>query len=154
MKQRKNIGFLIFIVFNSLVTLLHAAYIEGLDTTSVDGYGLDSTFRILNGAISGQVIAHYNFDKHWCSGYYNYSFEDICLAPDTVLNGYGTEGQPFYCFIVKHQKDSTYSKVQVLKRLNGNQYTYRYLTNTIPNDRTLKDYYKKCTRNPGFFHKP
>jgi hypothetical protein len=119
---------------------IYATYIEGIDTTDVNGYGLDSAFRVSNGFISGQNLASYWFWKGDASGYFNYSFEDIKTAPDSSRRGlYGTmRGMVYYCFVIKKNKDSTYSKVQLLSQISGNRFTYKYGTNTNPNDRLLE----------------
>ena len=119
---------------------LHAEYVEGIDTTTADGYGRKAAFRVYGGYIRGKVIAHYFFDRHWCRGYYNYSFEEIMTAPDTIRYEYeifNPANQPFYCFIVKDTIRNTYTKVKILKQLDDNRYVYRFGTNTTANDRLL-----------------
>jgi hypothetical protein len=132
-----------------------ADYIEGIDTTDINGYGLDSAFKVLsNGYISGQIIAVYHGAL---SGYFNYSFDDIKIAAESIrcitVNGSSgpsnqislcAEYLPYqyqiknYCFVIKKNKDSTYSKVQILNNLANNRYVYKYGTNTSPNNRVLE----------------
>lgn len=115
-----------------------AAYIEGIDTTDVNGYGRDSTFYVINGRIGGQNIIHYWFRTFVCRGYYNYSFDDIKMAPSQPMQSeLPPQGTVYYCFVVKSNKDSTYSKVQLLQQVSGNRYVYKYGTNTTPNNRML-----------------
>jgi hypothetical protein len=116
-----------------------SAYIEGTDTTDVNGYGLDSAFWIDNsGYVTGQNIAYYVHSLHAVSGAFNYSFDDLNIATDSFsLFHTQYQGITWYCFVVKNNKDSTYSKVQVIKQLNGNRFIFKYGTNTTPNNRMM-----------------
>jgi hypothetical protein len=60
-----------------------ADYIEGIDTTDVNGYGLDSAFKVTNGLITGQNIVIYHMDGSM-NGYFNYSFDDIKMATESI----------------------------------------------------------------------
>ncbi len=126
-----------------LTTTLHAEYIEGIDTTDENGYGLDSAFRLNEGypeGYNGQIIVYYYLMPAIYCGYYSYSFDDIQMVPDTVMKSVTDRNAAvnFYdnCFIVKN-RDSTYSKIKLLKKITGNRLIYRYGTNTTPNDRML-----------------
>jgi hypothetical protein len=128
------------------VTSLHAEYVEGTGTTDNEGYGLNGTFQIDGGDwgyyITGMVVAHYCFDPHWCRGYYNYSFEEITMAPDTIRHEYENidcECSPYYCFVVRDTNSNIYSKVEILTHLDGHRFEYRFGTNTTPGDRILTD---------------
>lgn len=118
---------------------LYADYVEKIDTTDVNGYGLDSTFRVYSNGLSGQIQAIYDFDEDWCWGYFNYSFDQIRMAPDTTINyqNFYSKDMVSHCFVVKDTNNETYSKIKILSRLNGNQYIYKYGTNTTPNNRML-----------------
>lgn len=154
MKLRKSISLLIRVsfVFLTFTSASFASYVEGTDTTDVDGYGLDSSFRVLNGYITGQdIITRYCFSNFEANGYFNYSFDDINSAPEVIRQSISPSksGDMYYCFIVK-SKDSTYSKIQLQKQISGNQYIYRYGKNTTPNDRLLirPDYDKNYRFKP------
>lgn len=117
-----------------------ADYIEGIDTTDANGYGLDSSFQVHSdykyiGAPS--AFGYYVFLGG--EGYYNYSFDDIQIAPSNFRHPRLMEGSGLNlihnCFVIKNKKDSTYSKCQVLQNITGNRYLFRYGTNTTPNDR-------------------
>ena len=115
-----------------------AAYIEGIDTTDVNGYSRDSAFRVTSSTITGQNIVRYWFDEYSATGYFNCGFDDIKQAPLSTRQAYGsTFGKLNYCFVIKRNKDNTYSKVKILQLISGNRYLYRYGTNTTPNDRLL-----------------
>jgi hypothetical protein len=127
---------------------IFADYIEGVDTTDVSGYGLDSAFQATNSNITGQNIIVYNMDYDM-NGYFNYSFDDIKVVAESIrcITGFPSstsslcaEYIPYqnqiksFCFVVKKNTDSTYSKVQILNRLANNRYVYKYGTNTSPNN--------------------
>jgi hypothetical protein len=129
-----------------------SAYIEGVDTTDANGYGLDSGLYMggnssVNVAL-GQKIVNYAFCK--CEGYFNYSFDDIKMSPSSVrlFSCYTTINT---CFIIQNSKDYTYSKVQILKNISGNRYLFRYGTNTTPLDTTLvkSDYDRSILYKPN-----
>jgi hypothetical protein len=130
-----------------------SAYIEGTDTTDVNGYGLDSAFWIDNsGYVTGQNIAYYVHGLHAVSGAFNYSFDDINIATDSFsLFHTQYQGKTWCCFVVKNNKDSTYSKVQVIKQLTGIRFTFKYGTNTTPNSRMLEkpDYDRSIRYKPN-----
>ena len=142
-----------------------ADYIEGIDTTDVNGYGLDSAFKVTNGLITGQNIVIYHMDGNM-DGYFDCSFDDIKIAADSIRCAIGyysgtpiiqihwcAETFPYqnqiknYCFVIKKNRDSTYSKVQILNNLANNRYVYKYGTNTSPNNPGLeKDSYDRTIR--------
>jgi hypothetical protein len=129
---------------------ISAEYIEGIDTTDINGYGLDSTFMISNDSISGikaRGLAPFGIksDSTYLplivsgTALFNYSFDDIKMAP-MDLTYYSFQTLPFWfrCFVVK-QKDSTYSKIKVITKLSGNRYIFKYGKNTIANERLLAE---------------
>jgi len=164
--MKKNTPCLVFLAV-VLVTVfftkqVFSNYVEGIDTTDAMGNGLDSTFRIVGvspyQSIYGQLL-HYDFGVcvdfiTWCGcgGYFNYSFDDITMSPKGpfVLTGYN---DIFKCFVIKSNKDSTYSKVQLLQYLSGKRYVYKYGTNSTPNDRMLiqSDYNRSILYKPNNF---
>jgi hypothetical protein len=111
-----------------------AAYIEGTDTTDVNGYSRDSAFRVTSTTITGQNIVRYRCDQT-STGYFNYAFDDIKMAPDSNKSVANATGM--YCFVIKKTRDNTYSKVQILNRLPDTRYVFKYGTNTVPNDHML-----------------
>lgn len=124
-----------------------AAYIESIDTTDVNGYGLDSAFKVnpfIPGSAYGPgnssygpgiILYGYGTDALNIMSWFGYSFDDIKMAP-----------QPWYdstrppidvprhvtCFMVK-RKDSTYAKVVLLDSLSPLTRVFKYGTNTTPN---------------------
>jgi hypothetical protein len=129
-----------------------ADYIEGIDTTDVNGYGLDSAFQMTNGYVNGQNIVVYHMDGYM-NGYFNYSFDDIKMARDSIdcisqhdqsgactlcVHSISNQYINNYCFVIKKIKDSTYSKIQIINRLANNRYVFKYGTNTQPNNRMLE----------------
>jgi hypothetical protein len=140
----------LYILFFLLSFNVSAEYLEGIDTTDVNGYGLDSTFMITNDSIRGiNAIGFAPFGIKSDSTYlpyiisgtalFNYTFDDIKIAP-LDLTYYSFQTLPFWfrCFVIKH-KDSTYSKIQIVTKLSDNRYTFKYGTNTIANDRLLAE---------------
>jgi hypothetical protein len=131
-----------------------AAYIEGTDTTDVNGYGLDSAFRVTgSGTSKGNALylAIYGLsfgglNSGGETGLFNYLFDEIKIA---AANGYSITPECFHCFVIK-SRDSTYSKVQILSQLTGNQYIFKYGTNTTPNNRMLES----STYNGTIRYKP
>ncbi|MGB7566416.1 MAG: hypothetical protein WBM07_01035 [Chitinivibrionales bacterium] len=134
-----------------------ADYVEGVDTTDVNGYGLDSTFHVIGDSIFGENIINF------CSagrdaGYFNYSFDDIKMAPDSNKLPYSNI--PYlnknlqYCFVTKNNKDNIYSKIQILKYLANERYVFKYGTNTTPNNRMLikADYDRSVKYKPNNFY--
>jgi hypothetical protein len=136
------------------VANLDAAIETGTDTTDTSGYGLDSLFQIKFNSIWGQNIAHYQFDSHWCRGYFNYSFDEITDAPKTIYSSQPTMSNPFYCFVVKDTVKRIYSKVEILKKIDGNRYSFRYLTNNTIGSTILTSpgvsSYRACFNNVFF----
>jgi hypothetical protein len=119
-----------------------------------------------NGNISGQIIVVYHGTL---SGYFNYFFDDIKIAPVSTrcitadAGGSGglqvtlcAEEFPYqnqiknYCFVVKNSKDNTYSKVQIVKNVTNNRYIFKYGTNTSPNNLVLDS----TTYNKSVRYKP
>jgi hypothetical protein len=72
-------------------------------------------------------------------GYFNYDFDDIKNAPDTFeVSGFGLRWTDmYYAFVVKRAKDTTYSKIQILKQSSSSPYYFRFGTQTQPNNRIL-----------------
>jgi hypothetical protein len=132
--------FLILIVLRNSFS----GYIEGIDTTDENGYGLDSAFKIGSG-LSGQKLVCYTDHEYGPTrNIFKYSFEEIQLAGDSlslssIITWQGPFGFSFpnhiYCFVIR--KDSCFSKVQVINRL-GSRYVYKYGTNTTPLNRIMQ----------------
>jgi hypothetical protein len=137
-------------------------YVEGIDTTELSGYGLDSAFKVDTGGdvapTSKSSIALYGMvavtdiwgPSFW--GLFGYSFDEINLAPP---NGYSRDfprPASFTCFVIR-KNDSTYCKAQIISKLAGNRFVYRFGTNTTPNDRILKmsDYDRSIRYKPNNF---
>ena len=61
-----------FVALFCFATITHADYIEGIDTTDVNGYGLDSTFQIIAGKViqatseATQFIPYFRVDGDGC----------------------------------------------------------------------------------------
>jgi hypothetical protein len=138
----------------------NSEYIEGIDTTDAYGRGLDSSFNASNNAVSGYRFFSYHFATGSSSaGYFNYAFDEIKIAPyiikfvPDIICAPSIMGDIFnYCFIVQNiKKDSTFSKVQILKNLSGNRYIFKYGKNTTPNDRMLTspDYDRSVKYKPN-----
>jgi hypothetical protein len=132
-------------------------YVEGIDTTDANGFGLDSAFQVSYGFIGGrkaQSLAYYVYGGCGCDGFFPYNFDDITMAPNKVWfpgrNNYVKGENLFNCFTMVSTKDSTYSKVQFLQQVSGNEYVFRYGINTTPKDRSLI----KSGYNRSEFYKP
>ena len=111
-----------------------ADYVEGVDTTDANGFGLDSAFLMDNyWGITGQYILSYRFQ--FSTGYFNYSFDDIKMAPDS---GYSMWCSGMYPCVVKNNMSNAFSKIQILKQLMNKRYIYEFGTNTTPNNRMLE----------------
>jgi hypothetical protein len=96
-----------------LVTNTTAEYIEGIDTTDENGYGLDSGFKVTNSLISGQNIAKYGRQARYSFGAFNYSFDEIKIGADSVyfahLTSFNAEDSFNYSFDkIKIGPDSVY----------------------------------------------
>ncbi|HAJ80512.1 MAG TPA: hypothetical protein DCO75_12170 [Fibrobacteres bacterium] len=119
-------------------SFVNADYVEGIDTTDSYGYGMDSAFSIKNGNFSIGENA-ISLECYLCKAdlyncVFNYSFDDIKIAPATFLSNNHIDLE--HCFVIK-RKDSTYLKIQVLNQLTGNQYVFKYGLNTTPNNMLL-----------------
>jgi hypothetical protein len=113
---------------------IYAGYIEGIDTTDVNGYGLDSAFTTNSyGYISGKFVTSYSLIDLIGGGMFNYSFDDIKMVTDS-FTGHFLYQTPGCCVAVMNGKDSTYAKIKVLQKISGNRYLFRYGRNTKPND--------------------
>jgi ligand-binding sensor domain-containing protein len=135
-----------------------SAYTEGFDTTDVDGYGLDSAFKIgTDGkavvANGSTLISYHSGDG---GGFFDYSFDDLKMAAAT---SYGIPYPSFStsstsaCFVIK-KKDNTYYKAEILNKLPDNRYVFRYGANSTPNDRMLErsDYDRTIKYKPNNFY--
>jgi hypothetical protein len=139
-----------------------SAYIEGIDTTDVNGYGLDSAFRINDRSVTieGQKITYYADFLGDPFGVFNYSFNEIKQAADPVsfhrCFGHYLFDFPKYahCFVIKKDKDSTYWKVQITDKFADNRYAFKYGTNTSSNNRMLEksDYDRSILYKPNNFN--
>jgi hypothetical protein len=122
-------------------------YIEGFDTTDANGYGLDSTFYF----DGNNAVGNYYFNEY--EGYFNYPFNEIKKVPKT--QGVLRYAPSFNnCFVVKRNKDNTFSKIQILQQISGKRYLFRYGTNTTPNDSMLEksDYDRSIRYKPNNLH--
>jgi hypothetical protein len=133
---------------------ISAEYIEGVDTTDINGYGLDSSFQVgtadqiscKNGLFYGLV------QGEW--GLFNYAFDEISIAATTdyypFINVTKGDIMDFTCFVVK-KHDSTYSKVLVMEKLSDNRHVFKYGSNTTPLDRNLvkPDYDRSVRYKPN-----
>jgi hypothetical protein len=140
-----------------------ADYVEGVDTTDINGYGLDSAFSVIGDSIFGENIINFCSVRRG-GGYFNCSFDDIKMAPDSnKLPGYKMPAISHaayynlnlqYCLVTKNNKDSTYSKIQFLKHLANGRYIFKYGTNTTPNNRMLikADYDRSVKYKPNNFY--
>jgi hypothetical protein len=122
------------------VEIIYAEYIEGIDTTDENGYGLDSAFNIgPQYQLTGQKLACY-FGPSIFSGFGAFMsvFDEIHQAADSASFYPGWSIiRPGFCFVVQHLEDSCFSKVMVIGRFDSNRYIYKYGTNTSPNNRML-----------------
>jgi hypothetical protein len=156
MKPSKLCFSMCFLAF--LLTMnISAEYIEGIDTTDENGYGLDSGFKVTNALISGQNIAKYGRPSRYTFGVFNYSFDEIKIGADSAYFAHPSSinvEDSFRCFVIKKNIDSTYSKIQLISKLVGNRYAYRYGINTIPNNRLLEnpDYDHSVKYKPNNFY--
>ena len=150
----KNFSLILFFI----VSLAHAEYIEGIDTTDANGYGLDSALQVTSySAILANFFSVYVFLSGASEGYYNYSYNDLKMAPVTFKGLSGIPLKNMYsCFILK-SKDSLFSKVQILQKLSNGRYVFRFGKNTTPNDHLLEksDYDRTILYKPNnLFNKP
>lgn len=125
------------------------AYIEGTDTTDVNGYSRDSSFRV---AYWQNDMAYYGVNIE-STGYFNYSFDDIKKVPDSIDRSGWTIFSISNCFTIK-KKDSTYSKIKILFKLSDGRYVYKYGSNDTPKNRLLikSDYDRSVRYKPNNFH--
>lgn len=152
-----------FIALLCLGNSAFSEYIEGIDTTDENGYGLDSAFKIdpndPNNGLRGQNVACYAGFSFVGEGHFRYTFDEINIAPtgshfifssNTARSVYSFSNNNF-CFVVQKNKDSTFYKVLVINRLGDNRFVYKYGTNTTPNDRTFagSDYDRSILYKPN-----
>jgi hypothetical protein len=136
----KNILCILFLIIIVNPIQSYSEYIEGIDTTEENGYASDSTFWLNqnDSYICGHLIAGYSFLSVGARGYFNYSFDDITLAPLTQRPLENLIAfKIYYCFVTMNPKDSTYSKCQILNKISDHRYVFRYGRNTTPHDRIL-----------------
>jgi Two component regulator propeller len=131
-----------------------SAYAEGIDTTDLNGFALDSAFKVGNdGKVvikSGSSVVVYSWGDG--GGWFPYSFDEIKMAPSS---GYSVPYPSFatiWCFVVKESND-TYSKIQILNKLPDGRYIFRYGANSTPNDHMLarQDYDRSVKYKPNNF---
>jgi nicotinamide riboside kinase len=71
---------LLLVVFSPC--LVYSAYIEGIDTTDINGYSRDSVFRVSYSKVYMNAgLKMIFFLSELGAGYYNYKFDDIKKAP-------------------------------------------------------------------------
>jgi hypothetical protein len=158
----RRVSVLILLTF-SLNSL--AEYVEGIDTTDINCYGLDSAFKIgafsaLDIVLTGQKLACYSGMGYYSTiGAYKYAFDEINLAADSIFfsSNLVNNGSEFYypknnfCFVIQKYKDSTFFKVQILNRLGDNRYVYKFGTNKTPKNRMMvrSDYDRAVRYKPN-----
>jgi hypothetical protein len=117
-------------------------YVEGIDTTDVNGWARDSLFLINN---SGVASGAFPIRGYYCETGYCTSFDDINLAPNfndtnvTKTFTFPWKLQISYydgSFVVR-RPDSTFEKIHFLQQLTGVRAVYQFGRNTVPNDRIL-----------------
>ena len=137
-----RVSTLFFLCF-SLTAL--AEYVEGIDTTDENGWGLDSAFHLHN-RITGPKLVCYTNQRSPSRDIFKYSFEEIQLAADSlslssvIVSGLGFYFQQNnYCFVVC--RDSSFYKFKVTDYFSDSEsntrYIYKYGTNTTPLNRTM-----------------
>jgi hypothetical protein len=130
-----------------------SAYVEDFDTTDVNGYAFDSAFNLTtNGKMYSKAAATCYGLFSGQTGLFNYSFDDIKIVHMTKYRGYSSTPilLPGTCFVIK-KNDSTYTKIQVLKKLVDNRFVFKYGSNTTPNDTLLvsADYDRSIRYKPN-----
>lgn len=133
---------------------LDAAYLEGIDTTDENGYGVDSAFQVTpEGKIIAKNCLPYGLFGGE-SGPLNYSFDEIKYAAASGYHGLfmnvgGNDITVFTCFVLK-KNDNTYSKIQIVEKLQDSRFVFKFGSNTTPSERLLEssDY------NPAERYKP
>jgi hypothetical protein len=134
--QLKRNGIRCFFLCILFSTSSFSEYIEGIDTTDANGYGLDSAFQIINGNITGQNVIFYTGLWEGLNSYFRYSFDETKTVPVNVRETkFVYQIATFDCFIVKRLKDNTYLKIQLIQSISSNKYKYKYGTNTTPDNR-------------------
>ena len=141
---KKKVVWVTVIVASFSFNYAHAEYVEGIDTTDVDGYGLDSIFQIKNSRINetdkSLQIIYYCIEGD--IGYFHYSFDDLTMAPlavkknrtpDKYLSSFFS-----YCVIVQ-ALDSTWVKIKVVEECEENRFIFKWGRNTSPNKAYLVD---------------
>jgi hypothetical protein len=143
----------VFFLFILLVSIhsVRSEYVEGTESIDANGWGLDSAFQVTDWCIRGDIYVSYNFFSQSSTGYYNFTFDEIQTAPDTTYYKAYEVSLTTCCFMVR--KNNQYYKIQLVDRS-----TFRYGTNTSPNDRILvKSDYDRSIRynvNNLFFTRP
>ena len=124
---------------------VRSEYVEDTGTTDANGYGLNEAFQVTDWGISGSIYVSYCFESESSTGFYNYAFDEIKMAPDkdfAHLNACQNTSTGC-CFIAL--KNNIYSKVQILEK--GTRCRFRYGTATTPGDRMLvKSSYDRSIR--------
>jgi len=133
--------------------LAFGGYVEGIDTTDANGYGLDSAFRIYSDTFFTMKAHILCYEGIWFCN----SFDDEKLAPQiySYYDSYfgGTKFPVPYHNLILRKVDSTFCKIQFTNRISSNQYVFRYGKNTTPNDRMLErtDYDRSIRYKPNNF---
>jgi hypothetical protein len=149
-----RIGIAATLFLFTTITFAFSAYKEGLDTTSSDGYCRDSLFGISGNSIvleTGSKLIAYE----WSCGYFNSAFDDIVKAPDTLSQvSHRPASLMNTCYVIYRNRDHTYSKICILRKLSNGSYIFRYGRNTVPNNLLLiADNYDKSIRyKPNNLH--
>ena len=146
--ERTGVYIMVFVAL-TFSQQVFSEYIEGIDTTDENGYGLDSAFKIdpndPNYPLRGQNIVCYSGHSFVGEGTFRYTFDEINIAAADSLflhssilaSGVYRFPDNNYCFVIQKNKDSTFYKVIVINKLEDNRFVYKYGTNTTPKNRTL-----------------
>jgi hypothetical protein len=141
----------VYLIFS--IIRINAEYIEGIDTTDSNGFGLDSSFGISprTDILSGNDIISFSSNRGWTLGYLDCSFDDLKIVPDTIRENGDNAVDKYFTFIIRNKKDSTYAKVKLIKKIGDMRYIFKYGKNTIPNDRMLmpSDYNRSIRYKPN-----
>jgi hypothetical protein len=127
---------LVFVASVSASAPSQYSYVEGIDTTSVDGKGLDG-FAVGLTSISGATVVYGNSGY----SYLNCAFDDVQKVPDSIISTNRYVDNVFlHCFIVCNSSNNTWAKVQITRQLPDNRFLYRYGKNSTPSSKMLVPY--------------
>jgi hypothetical protein len=128
-----------FTLIFSMFSCCFCAYIEGIDSTDVNGNCSDPSFRIVNNVLVVDTSSSSNTaifeDRHYAGrgGYFPFTFDEIKKAPDTLRTNYLATPYITSSFVVR-TKDGFYTKIAVVRKNSNGNYIYRFGRNTLPNN--------------------